>query len=75
LGHLLADAANGFPVPFYPLCLQRAHENAALVNFDYSLLQDNILDSIRHILGDESVDLDVFRLQDMDPAQERYAFE
>ena len=75
LGHLLADAVNGFPVPFYPLCLQRAHENAALVDFDYTLLQDDILDSIRHILGNESMDLDAFRLQDMDPAQERYAFE
>lgn len=75
LGHLLADATNGFPVPFYPLCLQRAHENAALVHFDYHLIQDNILDSIRHILGEEAIDLDVFCLQDMDPAQERYAFE
>ncbi|MEZ4641592.1 MAG: DNA double-strand break repair nuclease NurA [Chloroflexota bacterium] len=75
LGHLLADATNGFPIPFYPLCLQRAHENAALVHFDYHLLQDNILNSIRHILGEEAIDLDIFRLQDMDPAQERYAFE
>jgi hypothetical protein len=47
----------------------------AVNGFDYAVLQDNILDSIRHILGTESVDLDIFRLQDMDPAQERYAFE
>jgi hypothetical protein len=74
-GHLLADALNGFPVPFYPLCLQRAHENAALIDFDYYLLQDHILDSIRQLLGEEAIDLDAFRLQDLDPAQERYGFE
>lgn len=74
-GHLLADALNGFPVPFYPLCLQRAHENAALIDFDYCLLQDHILDSIRELLGEEAIDLDTFRLQDLDPAQERYGSE
>jgi len=72
LGHLLSDAVNGFPVPFYPLCLQRAHENAALVDFDYSLLQDHIIDSIRSLLGENGLDLDAFRLQDTDPSQARY---
>jgi hypothetical protein len=71
----LADALNGFPVPFYPLCLQRAHENAALIDFDCCLLQDHILDSIRQLLGVEAIDLDTFRLQDLDPAQVRYGFE
>lgn len=73
MGHLLADALNGFPVPFYPICLQKAHENAALVDFDFDILQDKIFDGIKNILGDESDVLDAARLQDQDPAQARYS--
>lgn len=72
IGYLLADAQNGFPVPFYPLCLQRAHENAALVDFDFAIMQDQIFDGIRQILGDEAQVLDAARMQDADPAQHRY---
>jgi hypothetical protein len=72
MGYMLADAINGFPVPFYPLCLQKAHENAALVDFDFDILQDQIYDSIRDVLGDEASVLDAFRLQDSDPARARY---
>jgi hypothetical protein len=73
LGCLLADAQNGFPVPFYPLCLQRAHENAALVDFDFDLLQDQIVGGIRALLGPEAPALDALQLQDEDPARSRYA--
>lgn len=72
LGYLLADAINGFPIPYYPLCLQKAHEHAALVDFDLAVLQDQIIATLREILGDEAPLLDVFRLQDADPAQRRY---
>ena len=72
LGSLLADAINGFPIPYYPLSLQRAHENAALVEFDMEILQDLIFDGIRRSVGDAAVTLDVFRLQDDNPAQWRY---
>jgi len=72
MGYLLADAENGFPVPFYPLCLQKAHENAALVDFDFDVLQDEIFDGIRNILGQYSSVLDVARFQDTDPSQRRY---
>lgn len=72
LGYMLADAINGFPVPMYPLCLQKAHENAAMVDFDFYILQDQIFEGIRAVLGDEAPSLDIFRLQDLDPAQARY---
>jgi len=72
LGYLLSDAVEGFPVPFYPRCLQRAHENAALVDFDLDILQDEIFEGIRQVLGAEAPVLDAFRLQDADPAHARY---
>ncbi|HFD87471.1 MAG TPA: hypothetical protein ENJ35_07340 [Gammaproteobacteria bacterium] len=72
LGSMLADAINGFPVPYYPRCLQKAHENAALVDFDFDILQDFIYEGVRSSLGDDAGALDVFQLQDADPAQRRY---
>ncbi len=72
LGSLLADTINGFPVPHYPRCLQKAHENAALVGFDLDILQDFIYEGVRASLKDEASTLDVFQLQDADPAQQRY---
>lgn len=72
LGCLLADASDGFPIPFYPRCLQKAHENAALVDFDFDVLQDEVLAGLRQALGSHSQRLDQFRLQDSDIAQRRY---
>jgi hypothetical protein len=72
LGFMLADAINGFPVPLYPQCLQKAHSNAALVDFDFDIIQDQVFDGIRKALGDEAPIIDVFRLQDADPSQRRY---
>jgi hypothetical protein len=72
VGSMLADAINGFPVPYYPRCLQKAHEHAALVEFDFDILQDFIYEGVRKSLGTESTTLDVFQLQDPDPAQKRY---
>lgn len=72
LGSMLADAINGFPVPYYPLCLQKAHENAALVDFDFDVLQDFIYEGVRLSLRTDAGILDAFRLQDADPAQSRY---
>ncbi len=72
LGFMLADAINGFPIPFYPLCLQKAHERAALFDFDVDVLQDYVYEGVRISLANEGAMLDTFRLQDTDPAQKRY---
>ena len=72
LGYLLADATDGFPIPFYPRCLQKAHENAALVDFDFDVLQDEVFAGLRQSLGSQSQRLDEFQLQDSDITQRRY---
>lgn len=71
-GYLLNDAIDGFPVPLYPRSLQKAHANATLVDFDMDILQDMIFSGLRTTLGEEAPALDVFRLQDADPASRRY---
>ena len=72
LGHLLADSIDGFPVPLYPRCLQKAHENAALVDFDMSILADEIFRAIRSSLPTGKSDaLDAMRLHG-DPSSQRY---
>ncbi len=72
MGYLLSDAIYGFPVPFYPLCLQKAHENAALVGFDMDIVQDEILKALRSALGKNAEKIDTFRLMEADPSLNRY---
>src|SRR5207237_8151993 len=72
LGYLLNDALDGFPIPFYPQALQRAHDNAALVDFDMDILQDEVVNAIRSTLGDKAVVVDEARLQTADVSARRY---
>lgn len=53
-GYLLQDAIEGFPMAFYPRCLQRAHEYAEAVDFDVDVMQDTIADATRDLVeGDK----------------------
>ena len=73
IGYLLHDAMDGFPIPFFPRCLQKAHENAAMVDFDFHVLQDHIVSGIRSLVGTKGDLVDVLRLQAVDPSNERYS--
>jgi hypothetical protein len=66
LGYLLEDAKDGFPRPLYPQCLQKAHENAALVDFDMELLEDQICEALRNNLGEKKWIIDELALQESD---------
>jgi hypothetical protein len=72
-GYLLEDSKDGFPIPLYPQCLQRAHENAALVDFDLQILEDQICQSLRLHLGEKKWVVDELALQAADPSNARYA--
>jgi hypothetical protein len=69
-GFLLADAIDGFPVPFYPRCLQKAHEHAEIVDFDLTILQDEVFAAVRGLVPDGNV-LDEFQLN-VDSSARRY---
>lgn len=69
-GYLLADAIDGFPMPFYPRCLQKAHEHAEIVDFDLTILQDEVFNAVRSLVPDGTV-LDEFQLN-VDASARRY---
>lgn len=71
-GYLLEDARAGFPIPYYPLCLQRAHDHAQVTGFGWVVLQDLVVDAIRDLLpADRRHLLDAHRLKP-DWTGERY---
>ncbi|MCE8426441.1 MAG: hypothetical protein J5U17_11770 [Candidatus Methanoperedens sp.] len=71
-GYLLSDAIDGFPVPFYPRCLQKAHEHAQVVDFDLEIFQDEIFAAVRDLLPpDKQNIIDSFRFNS-DISSRRY---
>jgi hypothetical protein len=52
-GHLLADAVAGFPVPFYPYCLQQADMHSRVADFDLDIVQHSLVEAIRELVEPE----------------------
>lgn len=50
-GYLLTDSVAGFPVPFYPNCLQQADNHSRVADLDLDIVEDNLIDAIRHQVG------------------------
>lgn len=72
-GYLLSDSIEGFPIPYYPMCLQKAHEHAALVDFDMDIMQSGVYEALRNLLGERGQAIDELALQATDPSMGRYS--
>jgi hypothetical protein len=71
-GYLLADAVAGFPVPFYPNCLQQADNHSRVADLDLDVVEDSLVEAIRNQVGpDLSPIVDELRLA-TDVAARRY---
>jgi hypothetical protein len=53
LGQLTVDAQQGFPIPDYPMCIQRAHEFAKLTGIEVEVLQDLLVEGMSQGLTPE----------------------
>lgn len=72
MSYLLNDASGGFPIPCYPASLQRAHDAAALVNFDMDMIENIVNRHLRTSLGDRADIVDKLAIQESDPSAARY---
>ncbi len=57
LGQLTLDAQQGFPIPDFPMCIQRAHTFASLTGLEVRILQDALMQGISSKLTDEEAEL------------------
>ncbi len=53
LGQLTVDAQQGFPIPDYPMCIQRAHDFAKLTGLEVEVLQDMLVEGMSRGLTPE----------------------
>ncbi|HET9282751.1 MAG TPA: hypothetical protein VFR24_12385 [Candidatus Angelobacter sp.] len=56
LGQLTVDAQQGFPIPDYPMCIQRAHDYAKLTGIEIDVLQDLLVTGMSEKLTPDEVD-------------------
>ena len=56
LGQLTVDAQQGFPIPDYPMCIQRAHDFAKLTGLEVEILQDLLVQVMCEKLTDKETE-------------------
>jgi hypothetical protein len=72
-GHLQADAAAGFPVPFYPFSLQQADAHSRVADLDLDIIEDSLTSAVRELVNpDKQHIVDALRLATQDVAARRY---
>ena len=62
LGQLTVDAQQGFPIPDYPMCIQKAHDFAKLTGLEVAILEDLLLEGMCENLSSDETDR-LFRLK------------
>lgn len=62
-GYLLNDSVNGFPIPFFPQCLQLAQRYAALADFDMDIFSNEYGKHLRRALGNDADIVDELEFQ------------
>ncbi len=73
IGYLKSDAEMGFPIPFYPKCIQKAHEYAAITGIDMEIVQHQIVNSLIGLLPERDIrSFEEFMLIPKDPGGARY---
>jgi hypothetical protein len=71
-GYLLADAVAGFPIPFYPNCLQQADRHSRVADLDLDIVEETLVEAVRQQVGRERAPIiDELRLA-TDVAARRY---
>ena len=71
-GYLQQDAVAGFPIPFYPNCLQQADSYSRVADLDMDIVEDFLVDAVRDQVGKDKADvIDALRLSS-DVAARRY---
>jgi hypothetical protein len=73
LGQLIYDAQYGFPIPDYPMCIQKAHDRSKIGHIEIDILQEMVFESLNEKLtADESDRLLRFRYLSQDIKKWRY---
>ncbi|MEV5413715.1 hypothetical protein AB0K60_33420 [Thermopolyspora sp. NPDC052614] len=71
-GYLQADAVAGFPIPFYPNCIQQADNFSRVADLDIDIVEDYLVDAVRTQVGEDKAPvIDALRLAS-DVAARRY---